>query len=222
VGIVLGELYALQDSLSRRVSLEDSIDPSRIRLIAGCDLAYSKNRVICAAVVLEYPSLEVKEENVIESVVSFPYIPTLLAFREVDPIIKAVKEIDYDVLLIDGHGIAHPRGLGIASHVGVLLDKPTIGVAKSKLCGEIRGDLKVGLPAPLIYDNKEVGFALITKRGTKPIFVSPGHKISLSSSVEIVKRCVRKHKLPEPSRIAHMRAEAAKVKRQLRNGSTSK
>lgn len=206
----LGELYALQEKLAKKVSLKDGFALDEIEKIAGCDLAYARDTVFCAVVVLEYPSLEIKKEKIVRTRVSFPYIPGLLAFREKEPILRAVKGIDFDILMVDGQGIAHPRGLGIASHIGVLLNKPTIGVAKSRLCGEVKGELVAGRPAPLIYEGREVGYALVTKKGTRPIYISPGHKVSLATSLEIVRRCSREHKLPEPTRLAHLKAEGAK------------
>lgn len=206
----IGKLYALQEKLAKKVSLKDHLPPDKIEYVAGCDLAYSGERVFCAIVVLNFSSLEIIREKVVKTDIRFPYIPTLLAFREKDPILKAVKGVAFDVLMVDGQGIAHPRGLGIASHIGVMLNKPTIGVAKSRLCGEVQGEFEAGKTAPLIYEGRQVGHALVAKKNTRPIYISPGHKVSLDSSLEIVQRCIRGHKLPEPTRLAHLKAEATK------------
>ncbi len=136
-----------------------------------------------------------------------PYIPGLLSFRETPAIIEALKKINKepDVILIDGQGIAHPRSFGIASHIGVIYDKPAIGVAKSKLIGEFNsiGDRK-GEYSFLIYKNKIIGAALRTKNNVKPIFVSIGNKITLEKAIEITLKFCTKYRLPEPVRLAHI------------------
>lgn len=202
------EFIKIQEDLSRKVILEDGFGgPENI---AGADLAYLKNRVFCAAVALDYNSLDIKEKRCIETEATTPYVPTFLAFREAGPIAKAVKGLKFDILMLDGHGVAHPRGIGVATHVGVLLDVPTIGVAKRILCGEVDGEIKTGKPVPLIYNSKQVGYAYRAKKRTNPIYISPGHKVSLESSLSIVKHCIKNHKLPEPTRIAHKLANSCK------------
>lgn len=195
------EFIEIQERLAGRVSLEDGFTgPERV---AGADIAYTGSRAFCAAVVLDYESLKIVDENCIETEATTPYIPAFLAFREADPVIETVKGLQFDVLMLDGHGIAHPRGIGIASHVGVLLDMPVIGVAKRILCGEVEGEIETGKPEPLIYKGMQVGHAYRSNDGVSPIYISPGHKVSLASSLEIVKHCMRGHRLPEPTRIAH-------------------
>jgi len=149
--------------------------------------------------------MEVIEKEFSETAVDLPYIPGLLAFREGPPMIETYKKLKRkpDILLVDGHGIAHPRGVGIASHVGVLLDIATIGIAKKRLVGDYRIPDRVGESRPLLYKGKVVGNVLKSKKGCNPIFISPGNKISVESSLEIVKDCIREHKLPEPVRLAH-------------------
>lgn len=200
---MLERLTAIQNRLAKKVILEDGFD--RIEKIAGGDAAYDRDKAFSAIVVLDYAALEVVEESVAESRVAFPYIPTFLAFREMKPLMKAIESLKnkFDILLLDGQGIAHPRSLGIASHLGVVLDIPTIGVAKRLLCGEVRGKIKPSQPAKIIYGGRQVGYALQTKRNTSPIYISPGNKVSLDSSLKIVAHCVKKHKLPEPLRFAH-------------------
>lgn len=202
------EFIKIQEDLARRVVLEDIFEgPEKV---AGVDLAYMGNRVFCAAVVLDYESLKIVEKQCIETKVTVPYVPTFLAFREAEPIMEAVKHLHFDVLMLDGHGIAHPRGIGVASHVGVLLDVPTIGVAKRILCGEVEGEIETETPAPLIYEGKRIGYAYRSKEGAKPIYISPGHKVSLESSLRIVKHCIKGHRLPEPTRLAHVMVRSKK------------
>lgn len=199
----MDKLIAIQNKLARKVILEDRFE--EIEKIAGCDVAYDEDRALSASVVLDYDALEVIEESVAESRVTFPYIPTFLAFREMKPLMKAIERLKnkFDVLLLDGQGIAHPRSLGIASHLGVVLDIPTIGVAKRLLCGELRGKVQPNKPAQIFYNGKHVGYALQTKSSASPIYISPGSKVSLASALKIVAHCIKKHKLPEPIRLAH-------------------
>lgn len=202
VKVDLEKLIEIQEKLSRKVSLRDKFQK---RKIAGVDIAYKGDIAFCGAVILDYNTLEIIEERVVKSTVDFPYVPTLLAFREVKPILKVVKRLKSfpDILVIDGQGIAHPRGLGIASHIGVLLDLATIGVAKRLLCGKVEGKIELRKPQPILFNDAKVGYALKTKKNTSPIYISPGHKVSTESSVDIVLHCLKKHKLPEPTRLAH-------------------
>ncbi|MEE8358152.1 MAG: endonuclease V, partial [Candidatus Hydrothermarchaeales archaeon] len=165
-----------------------------------------------SAVVLDYDTLEIMDNAVVKTKTDFPYIPTFLSFRELEPMIKALKalQIPPDILLVDGHGIAHPRRMGIASHLGVLLNIPTIGVAKRLLCGEVEDRAELGKALPIIHRKEQVGWAVKTKKATNPIYVSPGNRVSLDSSLKITLHCIKKHKLPEPSRLAHKYAAEAK------------
>lgn len=200
-------LIAIQKKLAKKVTLVDAF--KKVESVAGCDVAYAGEDAYCAVVVLD-SALNLIERKVTKTKVSFPYIPTFLAFREAAPILKTLKKVkhDFDVLLVDGQGIAHPRGVGIASHIGVLLDVPTIGVAKRRLCGSVRGKVKLNKPCPLLFEGRQVGYAIQTKKNTNAIYISPGHKVSLKSSLQIVRRCIKSHKLPEPLRIAHELAGA--------------
>ena len=202
------EFIKIQEDLAKKVVLDDGFE--KIERVAGVDLAYNQDHAICAAVVLDYESLEIIEKHHTETKVEVPYLSTFLAFREAGPIMKAVENLEFDVLMLDGHGIAHPRGIGVASHVGVLLDVPTIGVAKRILCGEVKGKVETGKPAPLIHKNRQVGHAYRTKEGTNPIYISPGHKVSIESALSITKNCIKDHKLPEPLRLAHMLAKSCR------------
>ncbi|MEM5812158.1 MAG: endonuclease V [Candidatus Aenigmatarchaeota archaeon] len=205
-----------QSKIAKKVSLIDGFD--KIGLLGGFDIAYSGKRFFCSGVVVKWEDLTVVEHKEISGFVKFPYIPGLLAFREAPQIISCYEnlEIKPDVILIDGHGICHPRGCGIASHIGVLLDKPSIGVAKSRLCGEVKSWKKPNIQK-IVVGKKQVGWALGKNR--KKIFVSPGHKVSLKSSLDIVLRCIRMGRLPEPLRLAHLYSKEAKIKyEKVQNG----
>ncbi len=197
----------IQERLRSRLVLEDHT--GSVRLVAGADVSYDKGSDCfhAAVVVLKFPEMETIEEAHVSGVAPFPYIPGLLSFREGPIVIKALKKLKNrpDVILIDGHGVAHPRGFGIASHMGVLTGIPSIGCAKSLLVGEF-GDpgTKRGSTSPLVYKGAEVGRALRTKERVKPVFVSAGHMISLDRACEIVLGCCTKYRLPEPTRMAHI------------------
>ncbi len=202
----LERLREIQREIASRVILEDRFRRP-IKVITGFDLAFLGGKeAVVAAVSLNYENLQVLERRALRLRVNFPYIPTFLGFREGPPIIRLLRELKVkpDILMLDSHGISHPLLCGCASHVGVLIDKPTIGVAKSRLCGEWNKEpRRVGEWAPITYEGKVVGALLKSRKGSKPIFVSPGHRISLESSIKIVMRCVREHRLPEPIRLAH-------------------
>ncbi|MBS7648633.1 MAG: deoxyribonuclease V [Candidatus Bathyarchaeia archaeon] len=213
VSFSLEKARKIQEILSKKVIAQDSfITP--INYIAGVDVAYADKYSIGAVAVLDYASMKPVESRLAVVETRFPYIPTLLSFRELPPAVSAIRKLTLkpSVFLVDGQGIAHPYHFGFASHLGVTLDMATIGVAKSLLCGDISnlGDL---LWEPIIYSGKVVGGAVFTKQGSKPIFVSIGHKISLETAIKIVLECSRGHRIPEPLREAHMAAE--KTKREI-------
>lgn len=200
----------LQKRLAKRVIRRDEL-PKRIRYVAGVDVAYFKNFSIGVAAALDYVSLELLESTVSLMETPFPYVPTLLSFREIPPAVSAIRKlrIQPDVFLVDGQGIAHPYRLGFASHLGVILDMPTVGVAKNILCGELRGKTSEGW-APLIDGGEIVGAAVPTKTGRKPVYVSVGHKVSLQRAIEIVRHCIRANRIPKPILIAHKIANEQK------------
>ena len=159
-------------------------------------------------VTLSFPGLELRAEGAAHADIPFPYVPGLLSFREIPMLMQAWDRLPVkpDVLLVDGTGIAHPRGLGIASHLGLVLDIPTIGCAKSVLYGTYEEpEPEAGSSRPL-YDPKDgqIGVALRTRRGARPLFISPGHKIDLTDAERIVRACVENYRLPEPTRRAHL------------------
>jgi deoxyribonuclease V len=206
------DLISLQEKLKKKLVIEDRF--SDITSVGGADVSYDGSRAYATIIVLNYENLSVIDERTIKSKVLFPYVPTFLSFRESEPIIKSFRDLDRkpDILLIDGQGIAHPRGLGLASHVGVLLDTPTIGVAKSVLVGEYSYPDRPGEASRMMFRKKTVGFALKTKSGSKPIYISPGQGVSLESSLEIVRKCLKGYRLPEPIRLAHKLSKAALLK----------
>lgn len=173
--------------------------------IAGVDAAFSENKVVAAACLYKYPELVPVEDAYAAAKISFPYIPGFLSFREGDAIIKAIEKLKTkpDLVLFDGQGIAHPGGIGIASHIGVVLNVPTIGCAKSRLIGDYSAPgNKKGQYSSLRYKNKTVGAVLRTRDGVKPVFVSPGHLIDLRGAIHYVIKCAVKFRLPEPVRRA--------------------
>ena len=205
MGVNLEDCIRIQEKLSKRVILEDRI-PDKIETVGGVDQAFLQdNRIISCITILDYPEMNLIEKKIAIKRVNFPYIPGFLAFREFPAILEACRKLTKypDILIIDGHGIAHPRRIGIATHAGILLNRVTIGVAKKKLVGEFSYPEEVGQYKPLIYGNSTIGFVMKSREYCNPIFISPGHKISLETGLEIVKNCIRGHKLPEPVWQAH-------------------
>jgi len=181
------------------------------RFIAGVDISVKREggQATGAVVILQYPELRVLEVKVIGGRLDFPYIPGLLSFRESPLMLAACQELTLvpDLILVDGQGIAHPRRMGLASHLGLFLDAPTIGCAKSLLCGqhEVPGE-EPGSYAEIRDGEEVIGAALRTKPGVNPVYVSIGHKVSLESAIYWVLKCCRGYRLPEPARLAHLAA----------------
>lgn len=187
--------------------------PKDIKRVAGVDVAYHENLAFSAVVVLHYDTFEVLEAKTVTQKVSIPYVPTLLAFHELPPAIAVIRKLAAppDVLLVDGHGQAHPFGCGLASHLGVALNKPTIGVAKSRLIGEPK---QIGKDVFLVHKERIIGQVVTTRLGVKPVYVSTGHLVSLSTAVDLVRHFSLTSRIPEPIRRAHMLA-ASERKAQL-------
>lgn len=202
----------MQLHLSKRLVFEDML-PETVDYVAGVDVAYLEDVSVCAVAVLDADTLSQVEVQVAHTKTRFPYVPTLLSFREIPPAYSAIKKLhtEPDVFMVDGQGFAHPYGLGFASHLGLILNKPTVGVAKSLLCGEVKQSTNEGW-APLTYKGKVIGAEVVTKQGTKPVYVSVGHRVSLKRATEIVLECTGKYRLPEPTRRAHIAAGEAKRK----------
>lgn len=184
--------------------------------VAGVDAAFSGDKIICAACLYRLPGLGLVEQAHAVREVTFPYIPGLLSFREGPAIIDALKNllIRPDVIIFDGQGIAHPKGAGIASYVGVALDIPTVGCAKSRLIGTYRepGKKRGGF-TELLHEGKVVGAVVRTQDEVRPLFVSPGHRVTLEDSIRLVLACAKKYRLAEPVRCADILSK--KIKREL-------
>ncbi|NIG56148.1 deoxyribonuclease V [Chitinophaga sp. Cy-1792] len=196
-----------QKELKEQVVLQPL--PEKISYIAGTDISFDKfsTHVFAGIVLLSFPDLKPVACSLIKKEVKFPYVPGYLAFREVPGLLDAWEQlaIKPDVVVLDGHGIAHPRRMGIASHFGVLINKPALGCAKKKLFGiyEEPGN-NAGDYTPL-YDKQQeiIGNVLRTKTNVKPVFISPGHLSDVDSSRELIRQCVTRYRLPEPTRHAH-------------------
>ena len=188
------------------------------RFVAGLDAAFDGDQIIGTACLYRYPELTIIEEANARMMNLFPYVPGFLSFREGPVIIESMTKLSVkpDLLLIDGQGIAHPLRLGLASHIGVLLNTPAIGCAKSRLIGKYdEPALKKGSWASLFHNGEVVGAVLRTKDNVSPLFVSPGHRVNLKDSIEIVLNCVTRYRIPEPLRRADFLSK--QIKRSIRN-----
>lgn len=201
------EAVQIQQVIRSRISGTSEL--GLVRRVAGVDVGFQSGAAVAAVVVLSYPDLVQIETRLARRPVEFPYVPGLLSFREAPAVLDAIQGIenDPDLIFVDGQGIAHPRRVGIASHVGVLVDRATIGCAKSLLCGKhgVVGDA-VGAYAYIVDRGEIIGAALRTKEGVKPVYVSIGHKIDLETAIQFVLSCCRGYRLPEPTRLAHLAA----------------
>ncbi|MBD2690358.1 deoxyribonuclease V [Anabaena catenula] len=200
------EAITIQETLQNQVITKDLLQEP-IKYVAGVDMGFLEDGTIsrAAVAVLSFPDLQVVETSLAYRPTSFPYIPGFLSFREIPALLDALEKIQTipDIILCDGQGIAHPRRLGIACHLGVIVDIPTIGVAKSLLIGkheelpETKGSWQ-----PLIHKKETIGAVLRTRTGVKPLYISSGHRISLPTAIDYVLRCTPKYRLPETTRIA--------------------
>jgi deoxyribonuclease V len=206
------EAVEIQRRLAPRVVREGV--PADVRRVAGVDISVGRGSANGrgAVVVLRYPEMEVEERVVVEARVGFPYVPGLLSFREIPVLLEAFRQVKEkpDLVLVDGQGLAHPRRFGIACHLGLLLDVPAVGCAKSRLCGEHRPPaMEAGSSVPLTDGDEVIGAVLRTRDGVSPVYVSIGHRITLDEAVAWVLRCCRGYRIPEPTRLAHMAAGGA-------------
>lgn len=203
----LATLRDQQRELASQVIREDQLLQDPPRLIAGADVGFEQGGEVtrAAMVLLKYPSLELVEYQVARITTTMPYIPGFLSFREYPALLKAWDMLSQkpDLLFVDGHGISHPRRLGVASHFGLLVDVPTIGVAKKRLCGKFGplGD-EPGALAPLLDKGEQLAWVLRSKTRCNPLFVSTGHRVGLDSALMWVERCLKGYRLPEPTRWA--------------------
>ena len=202
--------YRVQACLSEKIIRKDCL-PKKIRLAAGVDVAYFGDLAASAVAVLDYETLELVETQTAICTSKFPYIPTLFAFKELPPALACIQKLTSkpDVFLIDGHGIVHPRRCGLASHLGVAIKKPTIGVAKSRLIGNLE-------PAYgrvyIVHNGERVGEAVISKEGCRPLYVSIGNMVSLENATKIVRHLTRNNRIPEPILLAHNLAAQQRTK----------
>lgn len=209
------EALLSQKEMAQKVLIKDVMETSFVN-IAGVDVSNTpfdpEQMIFGSIVVLTYPSLTIVETSTKADKQAFPYISGLLGFREAPTLVQAYNQLTIrpDVIMVDGHGISHPRGLGIASHLGVLLDVPTIGVAKSILVGKPAGALseEPGSRVPLLLKGKEIGMMIRTKKRCSPLIISAGHKITLEAATQLVIRCLKGCRLPEPTRAAHLAANS--------------
>jgi deoxyribonuclease V len=204
--LTIAEARALQGELAARVDTRSP--PPAWSTLAAADVSYNRYDPLlhAAVVVVEADTLRVIERAGVSMRVTFPYVPGYLSFREVPPLLEAFRRLDAepDVVLCDGQGLAHPRRLGLACHLGLWLDRPTVGCAKSRLIGTFDepGPLR-GARSPLVDRGEVVGAVLRSRDRTKPLFVSPGHRCDLEGAVGVVMACLRRTRLPEPARMAH-------------------
>lgn len=201
------EARALQAELSKQLQIEPL--NSAVTIIAGADISFNKyeSTVYAGFILLDINTLTPVAHALAVSEASFPYIPGLLSFREIPSLLKAwqLLKIKPDVTMLDGHGIAHPRRLGIATHFGLLTDSPSFGVAKKKLFGSyIEPDPAPESHTALIHGKDTLGYVYRSKKNVKPIFISPGHKTNLPDSLRLTSLCITKYRIPEPTRQAHL------------------
>ena len=199
------EALNLQQELAAKVVKTDQVN--KVQLVAGVDVAYQKdsNRLVAAIAILNSDTLEIVETATAEDIEQFPYIPGLFSFRELPPLIKAFAKLQHtpDLVVCDGQGLAHPQRFGLACHLGVIFDIPAIGCGKTRLLGEYQnlGPTR-GAFVPLVDNGEVIGNVLRTQSGIKPIYVSIGHRISLSTSCDWILKLSPKYRLPETTRQA--------------------
>jgi deoxyribonuclease V len=231
-----GEIIRMPESvIDERYAHEWNVDPSEaadiqrelrshvitenrlgtVNLVAGVDVGFpSRDTARAAVVILRFPQLVPVAYAVAEKPVQFPYIPGLLAFREVPVVLSAVKKLQRmpDLFIFDAHGLAHPRRLGLASHAGLLLDTPSIGCAKSRLVGQsVEPGLDRGDHVPLVHEGEQIGAVLRTRAAVKPVYVSIGHKVDLETAVQYVLDCAPRYRLPETTRYADRVADGQEL-----------
>ncbi len=198
------EASVLQGELAAQVERQPRLPP--VRRVAGVDVSVRGAVARAAVVVLDFETLTPVDYAIATRPAGFPYVPGLLAFREGPVILEALKQLRTtpELLIFDGHGLAHPRRLGIASHIGVLVNLPAVGCAKSRLCGQHdEPGHESGTHVPLLDRGEVIGAVLRTRQNVKPVYVSIGHRVDLATSIQYVLACCRGYRLPEPTRWAH-------------------
>jgi deoxyribonuclease V len=206
--VTTSEAMSIQRQLAPKVSANETHLDVNVHHVAGVDVAVHGTRKEgnASVVILTYPGLTLVEQSTYYGTIEFPYVPGLLSFREAPLLLKALEKLKItpDIVLVDGQGFAHPRRFGLASHLGLILDIPTIGCAKSRLCGTYEEPCtEAGCFSDLMDSNEVIGAVVRTRTGTRPVYVSVGHKISLRQAVEWTLKCCRGFRLPEPARFAH-------------------
>lgn len=200
------EARRLQEELASRVVDRPALDLSGVRHVAGADVSTQGDMAYAAVVVLEFPGLSLVEVQGFEAPLRFPYVPGLLSFRETPPLVGALQKVEtsVDALILDAQGLAHPRRMGLASHLGLFLEVPTVGCAKSRLVGDFEEPgMEKGCATELVHRGEVVGRVLRTRERVSPVYVSVGNRIDLRSSVELVLACCGRYRLPESTRQAH-------------------
>lgn len=213
-GTSLTQATEIQNQLRHNVSL--FTENKNITTIAGGDISHNKDTDIVYAgiVMLSYPQMQLLSYSLVVSTTTFPYVPGYLGFREVPSLLEAWEQIPNkpDLIILDGQGVTHPRRMGIASHFGVLANHPAIGCAKNMLYGNYRPlGLEKFSSSPIISQEEHMGYAVRTKDNVKPVYISPGHKVSVRDSLELIKPCILKHRIPEPTRLAHEKVNLFRV-----------
>ena len=210
----LDEAKALQAELAEKVVTETTFAPASVRMVAGVDVSIRGKMAYAAVVTLSFPELEPVGYALAEAPATFPYVPGLLAFREGPSVLAALDQLRIwpDLFIFDAQGLAHPRRMGLAAHMGVILDWPSVGCAKSRLVGvhEEPGE-NVGDWVPLMDEDQRIGAVVRSRAKVKPLFVSIGHRIDLSTAIDFVLRCGRGYRLPETTRCAHKVAGGAPI-----------
>lgn len=205
--VTIKEAKAIQLELKEQVRLQKLTAP--IRLIAGADVSYSKKFEMCFAVVtvFEFPAMKIVEQTHSTGQVNFPYVPGYLTFREAPILLNAFEKLGNvpDLVLFDGQGIAHPRQMGLAAHLGLILDLASVGCAKNLLIGDFQTPLNIlGSWTELRYQNKQIGAVVRTRESVKPVFVSPGFKTTIDDAIEWILRTCTNYRVPDPIRQSHI------------------
>jgi deoxyribonuclease V len=208
------EAVALQAQLAQKVIAETTFDPTCVQTVAGVDVGFRGGVARAAVVVLNLPDLEPVDHALAEVAVTFPYVPGLLAFREGPGVLAALDRLALwpDLFIFDAQGVAHPRRLGLAAHMGVILDWPSVGCAKSRLVGEHdEPGNAIGDCVPLLERGEVIGAVVRSRAGVKPLYISTGHRVDLTTAIDFVLQCTERYRLPETTRLAHKVAAGAEL-----------
>ncbi len=213
--VTIHEAKAIQLELEEKIQLQKLNSP--VKLVAGADVSYSKKVEMCFAAVsiFKFPEMEIMEQSQTIGPINFPYVPGYLTFREAPILLNAFEKLERtpDLVLFDGQGIAHPRHLGLAAHLGLILDLPSVGCAKSLLVGDFEEPEDIqGSWSELIYQDRVIGAVVRTRDRVKPLFISPGFKITMDETIEWVLRACTKYRIPEPIRSSHIVVNQLRVK----------